>query len=351
MLNVKERYVQLEACQDDGERLEILFNLATDLLNFDQKRVLEIAEEINEIAERGDNNLGRSYYHSTKGRVFFKRAKYADCEMEFNQALQMALLTTDLITQAMCYDSLGILYSFQYRHEASLEASFKALSIYQQVPGITSEKFTVVCYNNIGACYKQMFELDKAEDSYLKGLEAAKSHEGRVKYSIMNNLANIKIIQGKFDEGLVHVSEALKGFRQANHKNGEANALVITGHCWLGKGAYAVAMTHLLSAIKLLKELDYKTVEISALYGMGNVYMKMEAFDEAIKHYQKALALAIAIEDDHEVCEIYLLLIPAYQATNDLDAINEAINIGLGLAKKRNLKRYVQSFENLMIRA
>ncbi len=339
MLNVNQLYEQLETCAANEERLEVLFNIATSLLNFDKKRVMEVADEILALAERLDNNLGRTYYHATRGRVLFKQALYAECELAFQESLQMALLTTDPLAQGMCYDSLGVLYSFQYRYPEALEASYKALAIYSELTDITAAKFTVVCYNNLGATYKSMDELDKAMEMYERGLDKAKEcNEERIKYSIMNNLANIEVLRLNYDVALQYAHKALEGFKLANHKNGQSNALVISGHCYLGKGEFAVAMKHFLSALKMLKEIDYKTVEIGALWGMGNVYMKMEAIEQAIQYYKKALALAQQIGDDIEACEVYALLGQAYLALNQPDKAKEAFDAGIDIAQKRKLK-------------
>ena len=92
MKKVKEVYEALEVCTDDGQRLNLLFSLATHLLNFDDKRSLEVAEQISELSERIDNNLGRSYYHSAKARVLYKRSEFHEATDEFQKALDAAIV-------------------------------------------------------------------------------------------------------------------------------------------------------------------------------------------------------------------------------------------------------------------
>jgi len=145
MISTKAIYEELEQCTDDHRRLDLLFNLATDFLNFDEKRCLQVAEDINVLAEKLDSNLGRSYYHSSLGRVFFKKSQFAEASAAFNKALEMAMLTDDLKIQGICLDTLGVVYTQQNKCAKAIEVSTRALHIFEQLPNTT--RLQVVCYN------------------------------------------------------------------------------------------------------------------------------------------------------------------------------------------------------------
>ena len=339
---VKLLYENLEACTNDGERMNILFNIANSLLNLNKTRVLEIADEIKELAERNDSNMGRSYYHSARGRVFFKKAMYGECEEELEKALQIALLTDRLVEQASCHDSLGMVYGFQYRYQEALDASLRALATYEQVPGKLSHKFKMVSYNNIGSVYKKMARFDESEASFRKGLAIAEEFEDdKMKSNMMCNIAIIKVVQQQYDEGLLLAQSAIAGFRKDNHKNGEADATAIIAQCLLGKGEFAHALTHYLAAIKIHKAIDHKNGEAVSLWGMGNVYMKMDAFEEAIKHYEKALAIANEVGNWGEICNVHLLLSTAYKALKQPEKALAILDAGTIVATEKNLADYL----------
>lgn len=345
MKQINDLYRKLEVCGNDDDRLETLFDLATEFLNFDEKRVLQTAEDIKALAEHMDSNLGRAYYHSTLGRVFFKKSQFAECETEFNKALDLSLLTTDLITQAMCYDSLGILYTFQNSYQEALNFCYKALAIYEQVPGLVSKRFKTVCHNNIGATLKTLYRWDEAETHFLEGLSLEVDEpDKRMHCNLLSNLSTIKIYQKRYDDGLAIAQKASEGFKLLQHKNGEVNAIVLFGQCYLGKGEYATALTHYLAALKRLKEVDHKTVEILALRGIGEVYMKMEAYQEAQKYLQQAIELAKEIGDEHEAIEACLILGQNYQLLNNPDEATKAYEMGLGISKNHGVDPMIELF-------
>jgi tetratricopeptide (TPR) repeat protein len=345
MNEVKELYAKLELCADDNERLSLLFSIATSFLNFDEQRVLQIADDIKELAERIDSNWGRCYYYSTRGRVFYKKSLLADCEAEFTKALNMALLTPDLVLQAMCHDSLGAVYTQQFQYESALDSSFKALAIYEQIGDITSQKYKAVCYNNIGVAYRKMNERGKAEENYLKAIDMPEDMLGeRMKNNILNNLCEIKIAQGEYTAGMDYAIRSREGFRQLNHKNGEVHAIVLIAHCYLGSGEVALALQHFIAALKMLKEVDHKPIEICALRGLGEVYMKMDAPQEAIKHFRKGLDMARAIDDDEEACEVLYCLVDTQRALKLHAEAKQSLALGIELATRSRLSYQLGRF-------
>jgi tetratricopeptide (TPR) repeat protein len=338
MHDIKQLYERLEVAADDLERIHIYFDIATVLLNRDEKRALEYADTIKGLAEKIDSDLGRSYYHATKGRVLYRKSRYAEAEVEFQKALDLSLLTTDLLMQAISYDSMGVVYVPQHKHELALESAFKALGVYEQMNTEAAGWQKVVCYNNIGVAYKNMHELEKAEQYFLKGLVLAEDEpDERMKCNLLTNLSEIRVLQGNYAEGMKGSTQAIEGFKRLNHKVGEVHAMVYLAHCQLGLGEFALALQGYLAALKKLKEVDNKTMEIQALRGLGNVYMEMDAAAEATKHYQKALAIAQST-DEKETCKTWLALAQAYISTHNRPAAEDALNQGIALAQARNFE-------------
>lgn len=335
MISANEIYAEIEQCTDDTKKLVLLFDLATSLLNFDERRTQEVAEELGELAERLDDNTGRSYYHSTKGRLLYRKSLFNEANREFELACERAMLTDNVVNQATCLDSLGIGYRMQGEYEKSLEVINKALEIFKTVP--TAINYQSVCYNNMGATYKSMNELDKAKDMFEQGIVMAKlANEERMESNLYNNLAAISIMAEKHDEGAVYATMALNGFRKINHKHGKVHALVFLGHCILGKGSYAEALQHYFSCIKLLRHVDHKVVEIQVYKGIGKVYVKMQANNEAMKNFEKALAVCADIHNYYETADIYLLVADIYLAENEHQLAQQYLDKAKTLVEEHN---------------
>lgn len=349
MLDIKVLYERLEQSDNDEERMHIKFDIATFFLNTNEQRTLEYAEEINVLAEKLDSNLGRCYYHSTLGRVLYRKSNFNDAAVEFQCALDLSLLTDDKLTQAICYDSLVVVHGPQNRYDLALKNSLKALEIYKQIDSQASQWQTSVCYNNIGIAYKNLDQLELAEESYKKGLKIAdESDNPRIKYITLNNLAMIKIAQQKFDEGMAYALPALEGFKNLNHKVGESHALVYIAHCQLGKGDYAEALQSYIKAAKVLKDIDNKPAEVQLYTGMGNVYLKLQAYNEALTNYNKALAIAETTGESRDICEVYVSLGKAYTGLDKKLQANEAFTKGLEMAKTAGLANYADTFKHML---
>ncbi len=345
---VNALYKELETCTNNDVRLRIMFDIATNLLNFDHKRALDVANEIKAFADEIDNNIGRVYCHSSRGRVFFQKLMYQDCEREFKESLRISLLTTSLLDQAMCHDSLGVLCTYLNQHDEALAACQEALAIYKQIDTRPAFRYQVVCYNNIGVTYRKMYMLSKAEEAFLSGLRLVDEYEvGTMRFTLLNNLAKVKLVEGQHSEGFALANAALKGFMLANHKNGIAIATVTVANCNLSIGEHALALTQFLSVLKLLKSIDNKVAEIAAFTGLANVYVKMEAFKEANKYLEKAQGLAIAAGDDQELCELYMAQAIAYIAEKRIDLAVGKYKLGMDLTKKRKLPYTHAVFEDL----
>lgn len=328
MLRTKAIYEELEQCTDDHKRLVLLFDLATAFLNFDEKRSLETAEAINELAAKLDSNIGRAYYHSAKGRVLYKKSLFGESAKEFNKALDKAMLTDNLTFQAVCLDTLSVVYSQQQETEKAIEASYRALEVFQQQPNTL--RYQAISYNNIGNAYKRMLDYAKAEEAYLQGLVIAREdNDERTQANVLNNLAAINIEQENFKQSLGYAKQALAIFKNVSHKHGEVHSTVFLGHTYVGLGEYAKGMDCYLAAQKLLKQVDHKPIEIHIYKGMADVYVGLQAYDEAIKHYQKAAKLAKTIEDFNELSDMYYHLGNAYQAMGNLKEAIRAIDSGI----------------------
>ncbi len=346
MKKVKEVYEALEVCTDDGQRLNLLFSLATHLLNFDDKRSLEVAEQIRELSEQIGSHLGRSYYHSAKARVFYKRSLFYEATDEFQKALDAAMLSSNLTQQAICLDSLGIAFRFQKRYRESEDCSLKALQILNSLE--KSIGYTATCYNNLGSLYQDQEEYDKATECFNKGLAIAQQHhDERMAANLLNNLSGIGILTHQYTEGLAYANQALSIFKSMNHKHGEVHATVLMGLCYLRLGNHATAMDCFLSGLKQLKNVDHKLIEVQAYKGLGEVYAALLAYPEANKNYSKAIAIGIKAHDYGEVCTILQLQAKMQLAANDLKAAKTTLTKARTIAAEQNLSKQLAPLNEL----
>lgn len=348
MERAKALYEELEKCDSDERRLVLLFDLATTLLNFDEKRNNEVAEEIKALAEKMDSYTGRSYYHSSKGRMLFKKSKFAEAAQEFDKAVEMAQQTDNQILQAACLDSLGIVYCQAGEAEKALEASTQALGIFKQLPNTVG--YQLVCFNNIGNAYKRLAAYDKAEQVYLEGLALAKQdNDPRMEANLRNNLCAISLSQEKYQQAMKYIAPAIPLFKASKHKHGEVHATVFLGHCYLGQGEYAKAMEQYVAAQRLLRDVDHKPIESQLYKGLGDIYTNMGALQEANKNYQKGLSISTSINDVLEMCDLNIDLVKTHIGLGDKIAANTYYNAALQIAQQHNFQQQLQALHKLKV--
>lgn len=332
MKRANEIYAELEAGVGDERRLRLLFELATELLNFDIGRSQEVSEQLGAFANEIDSNLGRSFYHSSKARLLYKQSRFKEAVKEFQLASDMAMLSSDVLQQAVSLDSLGIAFRFQKKFKESEEASLRAIEILEAVA--PTHQYKCIFHNNLGSLYKDLEDWEKAEQQYQTGLGIATAcGDERMASNLLNNLSAIGLLTHNYPDATKYAEQALAGFKKLNHKHGEVHALVFVGHGLFGQGNYGMAMEHYLSALKLLKNVDHKLIEAQAYKGLGNVYGKMLAFDDAIKYYQKASDICLSVEDHKEACEIYITAATMYhiagQTNKAADYLRKAYRIAI----------------------
>ncbi len=345
MQRVNELYGQLENCKDDDKKLLLLFDLSTSLLNFDERKNQEVTEELGVLAERLDSNIGRSYYHSSRARLLFRKSLFKEAAVEFELACEKAMLTDDMVIRASCLDSLGIANRLQGKFKESEETHSRALGLFKTVPN--TDNYQSVCYNNLGTLYKDLKDFDKAQQMFELGIAFGKQGDDfRMVCNLRNNLAAICIMTGKFEAGAVHATMALTGFRELKHKHGEVHALVFLGHCICGLGSYAEALQHYLNCIKLLKNVDHKLVEVQAYKGIGNVYANMDACEEALKNYNKAFELCMSVSVYEEACEIQLAIANMYSLAQKTALAKQHADIALALATEHQLSHILEKIAN-----
>lgn len=349
MLSTKELYERLEQTNDQHEHLHILFDIATSLLNTSEQRTLEVANQIKQLAEKLDNNLGRSYYHSTLGRVLYRQAKHEEVAVEFQKALDYSLLSNDKLTQAMCYDSLGIVYgSLGYYHK-SLDTSLNALALYEQIDSKASHWQQISCYNNLGVIYKYLNRLQEAETCYHKGMALlAIAPNDKMRCNLAVNYGDVVLMNGRPEEALKYGMEALSGFKEHNHRIGESHAVLLIGKCYLSVGAFAKASQQFIAALKVSKDINNRAIEAEAYLGMGDIYMKMGGAKEAGEQYERTYKIAQEIANYSLQCQAACAMGKYCLAINKPEEALVYLSEGLALANEKHLDRYVAEIEAQM---
>jgi DNA-binding SARP family transcriptional activator len=130
--------------------------------------------------------------------------------------------------------------------------------------------------------------------------------------------------QGRTGDGLTHAGLALRLFRAAGHRWGEARALNAAGWLHAQSGAYQQALEDCADALAVYRELGDQIGEGSTLDSLGYAHHQMGQHSEAIAYYQQAIK--VLGNDDYlqTQAEILAHLGDAHEAAGDNDAARRA---------------------------
>jgi tetratricopeptide (TPR) repeat protein len=338
MLKIKSLYQELESCNDDLKRVELLAELSTEFINSDLNRCTEVVQQMGDLAKKLGDPKALGYYYSGLGRIHFKLSQFQDAIRAYNIAIDYAKAANAPMLESNCCHSLGMVYWIEGAFDKSLELSLKALSFFKSIEQPSGNE--AMCYNNVGNIYERMGDYDKAEEAYQQGYDIAKaSNEPRLLNNLMGNLGVIKLRKKQYKDALDYLEPVYKGFKEMKHVSGELLTLSSVGQAYVGLGQYAKGMKFYLEALKLLKTNDFKAVEADVYRGLGDIYMGMDGYDEAMKHYEKGMEIVKSIDYYSGICTFYADFAKVRQAQGNINAALEAVNTGLELAKGRKLPK------------
>lgn len=134
------------------------------------------------IAAHSDEiEIGRST--SNYGNVLRKQGEFDRALTLFNQALQ--LFKKNIVEQAITYSHIGCLWADQNQYEPAIDFFKKALALLEEKSQHSARKIQL--YGNLGYCYGQLGQYDKATEALHSGLDMS---------NFNNNVAGLKRIKG-----------------------------------------------------------------------------------------------------------------------------------------------------------
>jgi len=275
--NTDSLQLELEFTHQPENRIKILLQLIERQLKSDPKAALEMAFEIQELAESNKlpdakiqsfNKLSEIYIELTD----LKNAiKYAVSAKEYAQSL------SNKHELMKAFYNLGHVYSILSVYEQSSAYFFECLKLSDE---LNNQLYKSKSYNSIGIVYYQQNNYDKALEYYFKALNIAK--EIKYKKGIekgLNNIASIYGIRQEYDKCHQYLIEAV-------HSNLEQNDLDILGVIYLN---------------------------------LGNYFQDLHQNDSALFYYEKSLEIYRSLNKPASIIGAKIFLAKYYLVINDLD--------------------------------
>ena len=119
--------------------------------------------------------------------------------------------------------------------------------------GATSQRS--VALNNLGEVYFGLGDLDAAAECYLQALDIAREFGGHAEGHALHNLGLVYMRQGRLEEAIARLKDALVKHRAAGALDGEAAALKGLGTAHAEVGSLAEARASLTEALRIFEQI------------------------------------------------------------------------------------------------
>jgi signal transduction histidine kinase/Flp pilus assembly protein TadD len=203
---------------------------------------------------------------------------------------------------ALAENNLGNIYSRTAHYDKALKSYFHALQLKEEIGEDTS-----IILNNIGIIYEQLDKITEALEFHRRAI-AAKKLAGASEKSIatsLTNLGNNQLKLGNLEEATNNHQEALVMRRKLNDTEGIALSLQNIGTIYVQKKEYEKALSHFQEALDLHKQLKNSYRIVGSYIEISNIQMILNHFNEAEKMLLEAEKLAIQINANDYLINIY----------------------------------------------
>jgi tetratricopeptide (TPR) repeat protein/TolB-like protein len=157
---------------------------------------------------------------------------------------------------------------------------------------LRSEQGRADVLNALGVAYRELGDLERAQDHYRQAAELRREIGDRRGYATtLRNLAQIETARGDHDAAGKTLDQAMQIFQSLGDKTGLADAVNDVGVMEEGRGRYRQALARYREALQLRRELGDKRAEAESLNNVGYANQLLGDSDNASVYWHQALDL------------------------------------------------------------
>ena len=317
---------QLDQATDQQTKIDLLHELAWNLMLQDSKKGHRLAKQAYELSYSGEF-AETPYLPGIAGSLRSLIATNTDAG-SYDQALTYSLQALDVLNKIpdeatefnfIKVDVLGTV-SWTYRclgeYAISAEYALKGLKIAQSMG---ERRYETGVLNILSVIYAESNDLPAAREVGQKVVQYCHEAEDiRGESVALNNLALTQLELGDGQQALEVCEESLKLARDHGIESMIITALSTMGEIYLGLNDLVHAETYLLQSLNLARETIAGADELQCLIHLGKVYQSQQNDEAALATFQEALSLSQAANDRRSQFQCHELLSGLYEQQGDL---------------------------------
>jgi tetratricopeptide (TPR) repeat protein len=341
--------IQLEVFgEDHNKTIKLCYNLGVCYFSiFNDDQALDYMRKVLEIRIR---TLGEK--HENVGQSYAVLSEIYSSKYEFQQAIQNQTKALEIFLEihgenhekiADCYEDLGNIYNSLLQLETSLAFHEKALKIRINLFG-ENHRYTTLSLGNIGKYYQSKGEFKTAIEYFHKVLinfenESPQNPENKHIAITYQNIGNCYFDLGDAEKARQHYEKALFIFQKiytsdhpqiASILNNIANSYSLAGDNYT---ALAYHQNALNLRIQILGENHF--LSATSYYNIALCYHRLKMYNEAIDYLIKGVDIQInTLGDNHpEIADFYVELGKNYFMSAEYGKSDEYFDKALNVFK------------------
>ncbi|MCW3083526.1 MAG: multi-sensor signal transduction histidine kinase [Bacteroidetes bacterium] len=292
-----------------------------------------------------------------------EECKYADPKKAFGYANRSMELSDKIHYQHGRIQSLNILALLENSKGNYLKALTGLKDALLIAEHTNNTKDIALCFLSIGDVYSTLRNVDKSIDNYEKAaalFEQINDDDGRI--GTWNRIGNRNMDKGNVLNDTAYYLKAIAIYQKAkalsetkgnklriiNSYINLADAYIILGKKTSNKNYLFWSIDHSLHSLKLSREVKLPKSQGVSFINLGEAYENLKQDSKAIHYYELASAIYHQLEDHSWIMNIDQLLAKTYLALGNYSKATDYINEGISLAKEENLKVYLRDFYGLL---
>ena len=269
----------------------LLLDALRDLLQYrtplaELSRMTEVALGA---AEADGEPIGLAAMHGLAGRVLWRSGDLPGALSEFETAGRLARKVSWPVGEAHSEQGVGIVLKQMGEPSQALSHYRRAVAIFRQAGDQRGE---VAALNNLGSAYLVLSRLPQAEEALAQAVPLARLGDQHVRTLVLGNLGEVRYRQGKFDQALAVLNEALSVVATAGSPYARAMIMENMGLVRSETGQYPAAKAAFAEALTLARQVSNRTCEASVLIGLGDLAVVEGRLDDAEIHLHAAAMIA-----------------------------------------------------------
>jgi len=253
------------------------------------KDCLKIAQDLNHRRE-----IGRAY--NNIGLYFWKTNEYSKALSFYQEALNIARERNDKVEISACYNNIGVVFK-------ELGSSLKALDYIERAIRIDKELnnrlFLSVELNNLGIISHRKALFSGSDEDFFMALNyfedslelAQEMKDVRTEVRALNNIGNVYLDLGKYNNALMYLKRGLLRSELANDEEALGMILNNIGNAKFHLAEIDAAKKFFMRAIDLGKKLSRGEILWEAYFGLGRCYELKEEYSDAVFYYKMAVSV------------------------------------------------------------